>query len=81
MIASNDERRLLPDIGCARTPTVTRIRIDAWSRRDVMERMRDADGFARAWREGGTESASRHPWWDVLSNLSVADFAIDHDDD
>lgn len=80
MIDSRHEQLLLPHLGEVHIPAVRRERVDAWKRMVGIERARIAREFAAAWTDGGIDAVRSHTWWDVLSNLSVARFAIDEDD-
>jgi hypothetical protein len=80
MIDSRHEQLLLPHLGEVHIPAVRRERVDAWRRMGHQERAETARSFARRWTENGIDGVRAHPWWDVLSNLSVARFAIDEDD-
>jgi len=80
MIDSRHEQLLLPHLGEVNIPAVQRSRVDAWKRLAHDTRSRIAREFAKAWNDGGIAAVRAHAWWDVLSNLSVARFAIDEDD-
>jgi hypothetical protein len=80
MTSMRMEQRLLPHMGEISTPSVDRRRIEEWRRRPSELRMEDARSFAAAWRAKGVEGVRAHPWWDVLSNLSVARFAIEEEE-
>lgn len=79
MMQSKHEQLLLPHLGEVNIPAVERKRVDAWKRLGHDDRHRIAREFADAWTDGGIEGVRAHPWWDVLSNLSVARFAIDEE--
>lgn len=80
MIDSRHEQLLLPHLGEVHIPAVERRRIDSWKRIPQEMRTTISKQFAQTWTDGGIERVRQHEWWDVLSNLSVARFAIDEDD-
>ena len=80
MSAQRSIQGILPHMGEIAIPAVRRSRIDEWRGRSEADRRADAISFAEAWIDRGEDGVREHPWWDVLSNLSVARFAINEEE-